>query len=72
MKNKSEHSKKLREEMQKRFDEKEGVSLNEACEILGIHRSTLYRFIDEGIINKVYQGKSPKILLTEIKRYLDL
>ncbi|MFE3866848.1 helix-turn-helix domain-containing protein [Flavobacterium sp. LS2P90] len=67
----SEHSEKIREEIRKKREENEGVSLSEACEIMGISRSTLYRFLEDGIINKVQQGKSPKILLTEIQRYID-
>ena len=71
MKTNSESSKKILEEIRKKKEENEAVSLSEACEILGISRSTLYVYMDSGLITKVTQGKSPKILLTEIKRYLN-
>jgi excisionase family DNA binding protein len=71
MKTNSEYSQKIREEIRKKKEENEAVSLSEACEILGISRSTLYVYLNSGIITKVMQGKSPKILLTEIQRYID-
>ena len=58
--------------IEKRQEADKCVSLTEAANLMFISRSTLYRFIDEGIITKVFRGKSPKILKSEIEKYLNV
>lgn len=49
----------------------EHVTLTHACTLLGITRTTLYRWIEQNIIEKIYIGMSPRIRISEIERILN-
>jgi excisionase family DNA binding protein len=59
-----------KQNIKKRKEQDDCVSLTEAAGLMFMSRSTLYRFIDEGMIKKVVRGKSPKIQKSEIEKYL--
>ena len=46
-------------------------SIVKASEVLKVNKSTLFRYINDGLIAKIIIGKSPKITLTEINRFLN-
>jgi len=46
------------------------VNLTEAHKMLGISKTTLYKWLNEGFIKKFMFGSSPRIKITEINRIL--
>lgn len=46
-------------------------SLVSASKIIGVDRTTIFRYIKHGLINKIMVGKSPKITQSEINRFLN-
>ena len=46
-------------------------SLVAAAKEIGVDRTTVFRYIKEGLLNKTMVGKSPKITQIEIDRFLN-
>jgi predicted site-specific integrase-resolvase len=44
------------------------LSLTEAADEIGVHRTTLHRWKEEGLVKVVYFGKSPKVEAAEVER----
>lgn len=46
-------------------------SLVGASKEIGVDRTTVFRYIKEGLLSKVMVGKSPKITQSELDRFLN-
>ena len=46
------------------------LSIREAGSVLGVSRSTIYRLINDGLLDRVYIRSSPRIMSKDVERYL--
>ena len=47
------------------------ISINEACELLGISRPTIYRIIKNGTLTLVKIGRRSLLSLSELQSYVE-
>jgi len=46
------------------------LSIREAGSVLGVSRSTIYRLINDGLLDRVYIRSLPRIMSEDVERYL--
>ena len=61
----------LNTKMWQKQEEQKGYSLSEVCEVLHISQRTAYRYIEQGKINAVKEGKFYTVTDAELERILN-
>jgi predicted site-specific integrase-resolvase len=59
------------DEIEKLAEENKSYNLTQASKIIGVTRRTLYNYLERGLIEGFYKNGMPRILKSEIKRYLE-